>query len=207
MPLAPLVVLLTAGLLACGPGGAEPGRQDADAEPQGAAAGGRDAAAGGQDARPDGDTAESDPAPGCEAFAERGLAVTVPTRRAFRDALGEPTAVTRTPVANRHVEGQTDTLVVFERPGLAATYYVLPDRDLLSSVAVRDPRWLRYSAPTLGTPRAEVESVLGPPDAAPEAAEGTRLTYQCSPSPVEEPVHFDLQDGVVTEIRFTKYVD
>lgn len=211
-PLAPLVVLLTAGLLACGPGGgeanAEPGRQDVRAEPDGAAADGQDAGAGGQGAGSGGDTVEADPAPGCEAFAERDLAVSVPTRRAFRDALGEPTAVTRTPVANRHVEGQTDSLVAFERPGLAATYYVLPDRDLLSSVAVSDPRWLRYSEPTLGTTRADVESMFGPPDAVPEAADGTTMTYHCSPSPgAEEPVHFDLLDGVVTEIRFTKYVD
>lgn len=212
MPLAPLVVLLTAGLLACGPGGgeenAEPGRQDAGAEPQGAAAGGRDAGAGGQGAASGGDTAEAGPAPGCEAFAERGLAVSVPTRRAFREELGEPVAVTRTPVEARHVEGRTDTLVAFEGPGLAATYYVLPGRDLLSSVAVSDPRWLRYSAPTLGTPRADVESMFGPPDAVPAAADASTMTYHCSPSPgAEEPVHFDLLDGVVTEIRFTKYVD
>ena len=194
-PRAAGVVLLCAALLACRPGGGEqgapPARQGADAGPRGAAAG-------------SGDTA----APGCEAFAERGLSVTVPTRRAFRDALGEPTAVTRTPVANRHVEGQTDTLVVYERRGLEATYYVLPGRDLLSSVAVRDPRWLRYSAPTLGTPRAEVESMFGPPDAVSETAAGTTLTYPCSPFPgAEEPVQFDLRDGVVTEIRFAYYVD
>ena len=36
----------------------------------------------------------------------------------------------------------------------------------------------------------------------------TTLTYPCSPSPgAEEPVQFDLVDGVVTEIRFTQYVD
>ena len=148
----------------------------------------------------------STPAPSCDAFATRGLAVAIPDREAFRSTVGEPTGVSRTPVANRHVPDQMDTLYVFTRDGLEAAYYVLPRRDLLSSVAVRDPRWLRYGSPTIGTTGAAVEAAFGPP--ARRASGGAVLTYACQQAAgPEEPVVFLLDSGVVREVGFLYYVD
>jgi hypothetical protein len=145
-------------------------------------------------------------APSCAAFATHGLAVTLPDRAAFRGAVGEPTSVARTPVPNIHVEGQVDTLHVLSRDGLEATYYALPDRDLLSSVTVRDARWLRYSFPTVGTPGAALESAFGPPTEPPAAGAGLGYACRTSPGP-DEPVFFRLVADTVREIHFTYYVD
>jgi hypothetical protein len=150
----------------------------------------------------------STPAPTCDAFAAGGLGVAIPDRGAFRRNVGEPTGISRTPVANRHVPDQTDTLHVFTRDGLEATYYVLPRRDLLSSVAVRDPRWLRYGFPTIGTTDAAVEAAFGPPAERASGGAVPRLTYTCRQTAgPEEPVVFLLDGGQVRQVVFLYYVD
>ena len=111
-------------------------------------------------------------------------------------------------MANRHISDQTDTLHVFTRDGLEATYYVLPRRDLLASVAVRDPRWLRYGSPTIGSSGAAVEAAFGPPAQRASGGAGPGLTYTCRRAAgPDEPVVFLMDSGVVREVVFLYYVD
>lgn len=148
------------------------------------------------------------PAPDCRSFATRGLLPSAKSREALRAELGAPDEIESIPVRNRHVPEQTDTLSVYSYAGLSATFYVLPARDLLSSVAVRDRRWLRFSAPTIGDPVDRVRALLGPADETVTPAGADTLEYGCgSLEGGYDPVFIVLENDTVAEIRFSFYVD
>lgn len=149
------------------------------------------------------------PAPGCSAFAERGLLAPAESRARLRAALGEPDSEVRSPVVNRHVPGQVDTLVTSAYAGLAATYYVLPDRDLPVVVEVTQRRWLLYSAPTIGDDSSGVRGLLGDPAEEVERAPGrASWRYECGePLGAEEPFFVQFDRATVSAVRFTYYID
>lgn len=149
------------------------------------------------------------PAPDCEAFAARGLLPSARSRADLRAELGEPSNIDAEPTANRHVAGQVDTLVTYTYEDVSATFYVLPDRDLPTSVEVTGAGRLRFSAPTIGDSAGRVSALLGDPVRRERAADGgIAWEYACASfEGVEEPFVIVLRSDRVAAVRFTYYVD
>lgn len=140
----------------------------------------------------------------CRAFHERGLAVPVDSRASLRAALGGPEEVSVATEPNRHIPEATDSVFTVRYPDLVVTIRRVPDGgELTESAMVRDPRHLRYRVLGPGATREGLVEALGEPD----ATEDGTLVYACGTGPVDEPVRFDLSDGIVRVVRFSYYVD
>jgi hypothetical protein len=122
----------------------------------------------------------------------------------FRNRFGPPESRDAVPQANRHVEGQTDSILTltFEGPVEVRFYAITGGRTLPMSVEVRDSGILDGPV-DVGTAWTRVEAAFGPPDGERDG----RPYYLRDGSGAEEPVLFSVSRGRVTAIRFTYYVD
>lgn len=132
---------------------------------------------------------------------------TAATRSALAEAYGEPDSVAVATEPNRHMPDATDSLFVVHYPGLAVTLRTPPSaRDLVAAVTVTDNRYLAYPSIGIGTREEAVIAALGEPHERAEGDGTTVLTYACGEE-VEQPVTFDIRDGVVVRIEASYYVD
>ncbi len=122
----------------------------------------------------------------------------------FRNRFGPPDSRDVVPQANRHVEGQTDSILTltFDGPIEVRFYAITGGRTLPMSVEVRGSGILDGPA-DVGTPWTRVEAAFGPP----AGERDGRLYYLRDGDGAEEPVLFAVSGGRVTAIRFTYYVD
>lgn len=107
---------------------------------------------------------------------------------------------------NRHVPDQTDSIVtlVYDR-GLTVTFYDVTGGDELIELAeVTAPGILDDSPVDVGTMWSDVLERFGEPDG---RRDGMAFYVCGSCMGAEEPVFFDVVDGVVRRIRFSYYVD
>lgn len=119
---------------------------------------------------------------------------------------GAPAALEREPVPNRHVPGQTDTILTVRYPGARLRIYqVAGGRGMLERAEVSDSRWLTHARPGVGTPADSVLAWLGEPK---ERSTG-RLVYDCRTCAAggEDALTFHLEDGRVARIEWAFYVD
>ncbi|NIQ59728.1 MAG: hypothetical protein GWN71_42250, partial [Gammaproteobacteria bacterium] len=122
------------------------------------------------------------------------------------ERFGEPDRRTATPTANRHVPGQTDSIVTLEYDrGLRLELYsVAGGRDLLREAEVTAPGILESDVVDVGVAWAVITRRMGQP----QGRRGGMPYYLCgSCMGAEEPVFFAVEDGVVRRIRFSYYVD
>ncbi|MEJ2540957.1 MAG: hypothetical protein P8188_13465 [Gemmatimonadota bacterium] len=136
---------------------------------------------------------------------ERHTLAKLTTPEEFVDRFGPVVERDASPQANRHVPGQTDSILTlrFDGPLVARFYAVTGGRSLPMSVDVAAPGLLGTEGVDVGTPWPLVEASFGPPD-------GTREGdpyYVCDCKGAEEPVVFQISGGVVRAIRFHYYVD
>jgi hypothetical protein len=160
-----------------------------------------DAAAGG-DASP---AAAVDDVPSdltCETFRESVLRSGT-DRDALHKSWGPPDSVRASTEPNRHIEGETDSLLVVRYPGLSVSLRMPPSgRELTSHADVRDNRYLRYPAIGIGADTARVIGALGEP--ARRSADG--FVYECGMA-AAQPITFVIEDGMVRRIDIAYYVD
>lgn len=137
-------------------------------------------------------------------YTDGALALESTTRAGMRERLGPPDSTRSDPTANRHIAGQTDTIVTVYYPGLAVELYrVTAGTELIQRVDVEDNRWLRYS-PGIGADTDELPITFG----APVERTDSTLAFVCRAcSPVAEPITFHFANGRVRWIRFAYYVD
>ena len=97
--------------------------------------------------------------------------------------LAEPLERSETPVANRHVQGQTDTVRTWTYSGLElAVYDIAGDpKQLPQSIRLTSTDYRTTEGLTVGSSRAEVTAALGEPD----RLDGGDLVYVLG---AEEPV-------------------
>ena len=122
------------------------------------------------------------------------------------ERFGEPDSRTASPTPNRHVPGQTDSIVTLEyREGLRIRFYSVTGGDaLLQSATVSSPGIVDLGPVDVGTSWDAVRATLGPPSG---RREGDPY-YACADCPAaENPVFFELADDVVEAVRYTYYVD
>lgn len=164
-----------------------------------------------------GDTTQADTAPAglpqvpgataaarLQTYAERALVLESVTRAGMRERLGPPDSAHSVPTPNRHIPGQTDSIVTVYYPGLAVELY-RTDRgaEFVQRADVSTDRWLNF-APGIGSIAGAVAAALGEPS---ERTDST-LVFRCIPcSPVDEPITFFLADDRVHRVRFAYYVD
>ncbi len=122
----------------------------------------------------------------------------------FRDRFGPPVSRHAVPQANRHVEGQTDSILTltFEGPLEVRLYAITGGRTLPMSVDVHGSGILEGPV-DVGTPWTRVAATFGPP----EGERDGRWYYLRDGLGAEEPVLFEVSGGRVAAIRFTYYVD
>lgn len=137
-------------------------------------------------------------------YAEGAVVLEDPTPSGLRSEFGAPDSTHARPTPNRHIPGQTDSIVTVYYPGLTVEAYRTADaRELVQRVDVLANRWLRR-APGIGAGREEVGGALGAPT---EQSDST-LAYLCMQcGPVEEPITFFFADDRVRRVRFAFYVD
>ncbi len=83
---------------------------------------------------------------------------------ALRELLRTPLASRAEPVANRHVAGQIDTVTTWVYDGLVLELYEVADgRALVQRLAVTSGSYGTRDGLSVGESRADLESVLGPP--------------------------------------------
>lgn len=119
---------------------------------------------------------------------------------------GPPDRRTAEPTPNRHVPDQTDSIVTLEYDrGLTVTFYAVTVGDaLLQTAEVSAPDILDDSPVDVGTPWPAVVELFGDP----QGRRNGMPFYVCgSCMGAEEPVYFDVMDGVIRRIRFSYYVD
>lgn len=119
---------------------------------------------------------------------------------------GAPERRSATARPNRHDPSQTDSIVTLDfAEGVTARFYaVTGGRTFLSEAVVSEPGILPHPDIDVGRPWAEARRILGPPDG---EREGDPY-YVCETcGEVDEPVYFEVRDGVIRRIRFTYYVD
>ena len=137
-------------------------------------------------------------------YAENALALDDPAPAAVRAAHGAADSTAARPTPNRHLPGQTDSIVTLHYPGLTLEAYRTADgRELVQRVDVLANRWLRRG-PGIGAGREDVREALGVPTEQSDSS----LAYLCTEcGPVEEPITFFFSDGRVRCVRFAFYVD
>ncbi len=123
-----------------------------------------------------------------------------PTRRTLRDAFGEPDETSVTTEPNRHDPQVTDSLFTLTWPGSEfrvrkATGDDFPVRAEISEPGVMEPD-------LIGVDTARVVEVLGQPR---RRSDG-ELVYDCGMG-ASEPVTLYVEDGAVTGVRVSYYVD
>jgi hypothetical protein len=122
----------------------------------------------------------------------------------FRNRFGPPESRDAVPQENRHVEGQTDSILTltFEGPIEVRFYAITGGRTLPMSVEVRGSGILTDPV-DVGTPWSRVVAAFGPP----AGERDGRSYYLPAGDGAEEPVLFAVSGGRVAAIRFTYYVD
>lgn len=153
-------------------------------------------------ARPDDEIVAGAVPAGCNEL-HQGILAVQPTRAAFAAAFGRPDTVIAMTEPNRHVPNAVDSLFTVAYPGFVMELRTPSDaRDMATSVAVEDNRYLAWPGIGIGVSADRVRAVLGPP-----AASGSeRITWDCGME-VEEPVTFVIDDGRVVRIEISYYVD
>ena len=100
------------------------------------------------------------------------------------------------PVANRHVEGQVDTVVTWTYDGLELeTYEVAGGPTLIRRVVVTEATYGTADGLSVGETRASLEAVLGPAEA--EAAEVASYRVDAGAMPVTVDVTYAPDDDGV----------
>ena len=148
--------------------------------------------------------AGASPADRLQHFAKTALAFE-PSSLVDRDAaVGVPDSVRSEPVPNRHVPGQTDSLITQFRPGLEVELYrTAPGAQFVQRIDVRSNRWLTVG-PGISSSITDVTDSFG----APAESTDSSLAYTCHAcGPVEEPITFYVRDLRVHRVRFAYYVD
>lgn len=122
------------------------------------------------------------------------------------DRFGPPDRRTAEPTPNRHVPDQTDSIVTLEYDrGLTVTFYAVTGGDaLLQAADVSEPDILDDSPVDVGTAWPDVVELFGDPQ---DWRDGMPFYLCGSCIGAEEPVLFDVVDGVIRRIRFSYYVD
>lgn len=123
------------------------------------------------------------------------------------DRLPPPQRVEATPVENRHIEGQTDTVRTLHYDGLALEVYAVADgKEILQEVRVTGGGYETAQGLGVGSTRAAVRAALG------EAtrSNGGTLTYDIKtspddPTPTTLTVRFD--GDRVAALTWSYYVD
>lgn len=123
------------------------------------------------------------------------------------DRLGEPQRVTREPVENRHVPGQTDTLRTLVFDGLEMEVYaVTGGKEILQEVRVTGEGYETAEGLGVGSSRAAVRDVLGTP----ARTEGATVTYEIASGP-DDPtstqLHIRYDGDRVASMVWSYYVD
>ena len=146
---------------------------------------------------------EREPVPSVRDYAQQLLAVDDVSLASLRRAFGEPRQVQREAVTNRHDPGQTDTILTVAYPGATfRLYQITGGRTLPEHGEVKDPRFLRWQRPTIGTPVDSVVAWWGEP----LRREGGTLTYEDG-GPVSTPLYLHTRDGRITSIEREYYLD
>ncbi|MGH7444069.1 MAG: hypothetical protein ACREKM_04295, partial [Longimicrobiales bacterium] len=137
-------------------------------------------------------------------YAEGALGLESVTRAGLQERFGPPDSAHSKPTPNRHIPGQTDSIVTVYYPGLAVELYRTdPGTEFVQRADVSTDRWLHFG-PGIGAPAAVMTGALGEPS---EQTDST-LVFRCTAcSPVNEPITFFLADGRVHRVRFAYYVD
>ena len=126
------------------------------------------------------------------------------TPRQFEQRFGRPVDRQAVPQENRHVRGQTDSVLTLTYPGrLVARFYAITGgRTLPMSVEVRSSGILTEPV-DVGSRWSAVPAAFGPPDGERDG----QPFYVCDCGGPEEPVLFLVSGGRVEAIRFVYYVD
>ncbi|HUH12266.1 MAG TPA: protein-methionine-sulfoxide reductase heme-binding subunit MsrQ [Longimicrobiales bacterium] len=144
-----------------------------------------------------------EPAPPLAEFAERLLPIDDLSLASLRATFGEPRRVEREPVANRHIPGQTDTILTVAYPGATfRLYQVTGGHTLPEHAELADPRFVRWRRPTIGTPADSVVAWWGEP----LRRERGALVYEDG-GPTSTPLLLHARDGRITSIERAFYVD
>jgi hypothetical protein len=116
---------------------------------------------------------------------------------------GPPDSTITTVEPNRHVPDAVDSIFTVFYPGLMMSLRTPRGaRDMATAVTVQDNRYLAYPHIGMHTPVERVVEVLGEPG----RREDDALLYDCGTA-VEQPVSFRIEDGRVSRIDISYYVD
>jgi hypothetical protein len=138
----------------------------------------------------------------CDGLEDRILDAT-PSRAGLVHVFGAPDAMAVETEPNRHLPGETDTLLTLRYEGLVFRLRIPPSgNELPEHALISANRFVRYTAVGVGAPTAQVIAIVGEPGVRTDEA----LVYDCGEG-APAPVTFHLRDGLVTAIEIAYYVD